>query len=51
MAITVFYLATGGYFYFLFIKRAFLPGSKKKKSGFHSMKGPLLKKKAMRMNA
>lgn len=51
MAMTVFYLATGGYFYFLFIKPVFLTTSKRKKNELQSMKGASLKKKAAKTNA
>lgn len=51
MAMTVFYLATGGCFYFLFIKPAFLPTSKKKKSKLFSKEGTSLKEKAAKSNA
>ncbi|MCP3762274.1 hypothetical protein NLX67_07715 [Domibacillus sp. A3M-37] len=51
MAMTVFYLATGGCFYFLFIKPSFLTNSKRKKSELLTMKGASLKKKAAKTNA
>lgn len=52
MAMTVFYLAAGGCFYFLFAKPAFLSTPNKKKSELlSSIERASLKKKAAKTNA